>query len=104
MFAPRSARLGLVSGGWGGDAPRCQQLVCQWRRRSGASTGTTTSWPRPAGDLVVAPRAAVGLHRLVRLDVTDFDGFVHVTAKKAQPSSTATITNAATTIAMSVFR
>ena len=64
-------------------------------------------------DLVVAPRAAVGLHRLVGLDVTNLDGpfgkfgAVHVgpnQPKTAQRTSAAITASATATITMSLLR
>ena len=44
-------RVGRVHRVGSGSVQRrpSQQPRCQWRRRSGAVTGTTTTWPRPAG-------------------------------------------------------
>jgi hypothetical protein len=60
-------------------------------------------------DLVVAPRAAVRLDRLVRLNVTDVERVVErVVAerhpKRAQSRRTSTTTNAAATSARSLVR
>ena len=66
----------------------------------------------PGGDLMVAPRAAVGLDRLVRLHVADLDRTVgrapgaHVVPqpKTAQSTSAAVTTSATATITMSLLR
>jgi hypothetical protein len=64
-------------------------------------------------DLVVAPRAAIGLHRLVGLDVTDLEwpvgnfGAVHAGPNQpntAQRTSAAITTSATATITMSLLR
>lgn len=56
-------------------------------------------------DLVVATRAAVGLHRLVGLHVADLDvGFVRVHPNSAHATSAPTTTRAAARITTSLVR